>query len=204
MKKETEILVEKIKEYLQNNMSEKRFNHSVSVMKKAIELANIYNENEDEAALAGIAHDIAKEIPDDEAFKIAKENGIEFDEIEMMNTKLLHGKIGAFIAGQKYGLNDRIQNAIKIHTTTSPDMDMLAKIIFVADKIEDTRKDEDIDIDAQRKIAIENIDEAIILIIDNSLKKRVAKGKLIHPAGLYTRNKLIIDKMKGENQNGNL
>ena len=72
MKNETFELIEKIKKDLRENMSEKRFEHSVSVMKKAIELTKIYNENEDEAALAGLTHDIAKNISDEEALKIAE------------------------------------------------------------------------------------------------------------------------------------
>jgi len=191
MEKETEELIEKIKGDLKEMMSEHRFNHSVSVMKKAIELAEIYGENVDEAALAGLTHDIAKEIPDDEAFKLAEENGIELDEIEKVNTKLIHGKIGAFVARRKYGFNDRILNAIRLHTETSPDMDMLAKIVFVADKIEDTRVSEKIDIDEQRRVAAEDIDGAIILIIDNTVKKLVEKGKLIHPEEILTRNELL-------------
>ena len=63
MKKETEELIEKIKGDLKQELSERRYVHSVSVMKKAIELAQIYDENVDEAALAGLTHDIAKEIP---------------------------------------------------------------------------------------------------------------------------------------------
>lgn len=194
MKKETEELIEKIKGDLKQELSERRYVHSVSVMKKAIELAQIYDENVDEAALAGLTHDIAKEIPEEESFRIANENNIEFDEIERMNTKLLHGKIGAFIAKERYGVNDRIVNAIRLHTVTSPDMDMLAKIVFVADKVEDTRTAEQIDIDEQRRLAKENIDDAIILIIDNTVKRLILQGKLIHTTEIYTRNSLIMKK----------
>ena len=63
MKKETEELIEKIKVELKEILSERRYNHSVSVMNKCIELAEIYNVDVDEAALAGLTHDIAKEIP---------------------------------------------------------------------------------------------------------------------------------------------
>ena len=195
MKKETFELIEKIKKDLKENMSEKRFEHSVSVMKKAIELAKIYNENEDEAALAGLTHDIAKEIPDDEAFMIAEENGIELDEIEKINTKLLHGKIGAFLAKEKYGFNERITDAIKFHTETVPEMDNLSKIVYVADKIEDTRVSDKVDLDKQREVAMQNLDDAVIMILEASTLKLIEKGKLIHPNGIYTRNYLLMKKI---------
>ena len=195
MKKETFELIEKIKKDLKENMSEKRFEHSVSVMKKAIELAKIYNENEDEAALAGLTHDIAKEIPDDEAFMIAEENGIELDEIEKINTKLLHGKIGAFLAKEKYGFNERITDAIKFHTETVPEMDNLSKIVYVADKIEDTRVSDKVDLDKQREVAMQNLDDAVIMILEASTLKQIEKGRLIHPNGIYTRNYLLMNKI---------
>ena len=195
MKKETFELIEKIKKDIRENMSEKRFEHSVSVMKKAIELAKIYNENEDEAALAGLTHDIAKEIPDDEAFIIAEENGIELDEIEKINTKLLHGKIGAFLAKEKYGFNERITDAIKFHTETAPEMDNLSKIVYVADKIEDTRVSEKVDLDKQREVAMQNLDDAVIMILEASTLKQIEKGRLIHPNGIYTRNYLLMNKI---------
>ena len=195
MKKETFELIEKIKKDLRENMSEKRFEHSVSVMKKAIELAKIYNENEDEAALAGLTHDIAKEIPDDEAFMIAEENGIELDEIEKINTKLLHGKIGAFLAKEKYGFNERITDAIKFHTETVPEMDNLSKIVYVADKIEDTRVSDKVDLDKQREVAMQNLDDAVIMILEASTLKQIEKGRLIHPNGIYTRNYLLMNKI---------
>ena len=195
MKKETFELIEKIKKDLKENMSEKRFEHSVSVMKKAIELAKIYNENEDEAALAGLTHDIAKEIPDDEAFMIAEKNGIELDEIEKINTKLLHGKIGAFLAKEKYGFNERITDAIKFHTETVPEMDNLSKIVYVADKIEDTRVSDKVDLDKQREVAMQNLDDAVIMIHEASTLKQIEKGRLIHPNGIYTRNYLLMNKI---------
>ena len=60
MKKETLELIEKIKKDLKNMLSEYRYNHSIGVMNKAIELAKIYGVDEDKAALAGLTHDIAK------------------------------------------------------------------------------------------------------------------------------------------------
>lgn len=45
------------------SLSEKRFRHSEGVAERAVEYAKIYGANIEEAKLAGIAHDIAKEIP---------------------------------------------------------------------------------------------------------------------------------------------
>ena len=194
MKKETLELIEKIKIDLKEMLSEKRFNHSIGVMNKAIELAKVYGVDEDKAALAGLTHDIAKEIPDEEAFKIASDNNVEIDDfIKNTNHKLLHGKIGAIIVKQKYGFDEQIQKAIEFHTEGTPDFDMLGKIVFVADKTEDLRKRPE-EIDNWRKISKEDLDEAIIQIINFNIKKLIDENRLIDRASIVTRNKLMMDR----------
>ena len=84
-----------------------------------------------------IAHDIAKEMTDEEMLEYAKLNHIEVDEIESIQPSLLHGKIGADIAAKKYGFTEDMVNAIKWHTTGRKNMSMLEKIIYVADKTEE-------------------------------------------------------------------
>lgn len=194
MKKQTLELIEKIKKDLQEMLSEKRYNHSISVMNKAIELAKIYGVDENKAALAGLTHDIAKEIPDEEALKLASDNNVEIDDfIKNINHKLLHGKIGAVIVKQRYGFDEQIQKAIEFHTEGTPDFDMLGKIVFVADKTEDLRKGP-AEIDIWRKISKEDLDEAIIQIINFNIKKLIEEKRLIDLTCILTRNKLMLDR----------
>lgn len=194
MKKETIELIEKIKVDLKDFLSEFRYNHSIGVMNKAIELAKIYGEDEDKAALAGLTHDIAKEISDEEAFEIAKQNNINLDEIQKRKTRLLHGIIGAIIVKEKYGFDEQIQNAIKYHTAAYYNMDMLAKIIYVADKIEETRKPFE-KLEIWRETAKTDIDKTIILIINFVTERIIEENGLIHPTMIETRNYLL---MKGK------
>lgn len=62
-------------------------------MKKARELAHIYGEDEEEAAFAGLIHDIAKEMTKDEIEQYVKTNKIKMDEIEKENLGLMHAKL---------------------------------------------------------------------------------------------------------------
>ena len=145
-----------IKEELKQILSEKRYIHSIGVMEMAMELAQIYNIDIETAQIAGLLHDNAKEMTDDEMLQYAKENNIQISETEKNSVKLLHGKIGADIAKKKYGVSEEIAKAIEYHTTTNPNMDTLAKIIYVSDKIELNRKTEKYDIEAERKLAKED------------------------------------------------
>ena len=187
--KDTQELIKEIDQYLKENLSEKRYNHSVGVMKKAEELAKRYNVDVDKSKITGLAHDIAKEIPNDEKVKYANEHGIEIDEIEAENIQLLHGKIGADICKEKYDFSEDMQKAIAYHTVANPKMDDLAKIVFIADKIEDGRKN--IDFEAVKQVQEQGIDALLIHVLDNSLKSTITKGRKIHPDSVYTRNKFL-------------
>lgn len=189
-------LIEKIQKDLKEILSEKRYIHSIGVMEMCETLAKLYNADVEQAMLAGILHDIAKEMTPEEKLKYVKENNIEIDEIERINTPILHGKIGADIAKKKYGVSEQIKKAIEYHTTTNPDMDLIAKIVYVSDKIELNRKSEDYDIEYERDLATKDLDATIIYIINSNIKSLIKKEKLIHHKSIETRNALIIRKYK--------
>ena len=213
-------LIERIKNDLKENLTEYRYMHSLGVMEMAEELAKIYNVDVESARIAGLLHDIAKEMTKEESLEYVEkntngysiyntkddsentevvpepgENNIAIDEVEKINVSLLHGKIGAHIAKTLYDVSEQIQKAIEYHTETSPNMDELAKIIYVSDKIERNRKSEKFDLDAERELARKDLDGAVLFIIDASIEKLVKKEKLMHPTIVKTRNKLLMERM---------
>ncbi len=189
-------LIDKIKEDLKNTLSERRYIHSLGVMEMAVELAKIYNVDEKKAELAGLLHDNAKEMTPEELLKYVDDNNIKISEVERINTKILHGKVGADIAKKKYGVSKEIQEAIEYHTTTNPNMTTLDKIVFVADKIELNRKSATYDIESERELAKKDLDGAVIFIINSNITSLIQKDKLINEESINTRNKLIIERMK--------
>lgn len=192
-------LKEQIKKDLKEILSEKRYNHSIGVMEMAGELAKIYGVNVEKAMLAGLLHDNAKEMSSEELIKYVDDNNIKISEVERINTKILHGKVGADIARKKYGVDEEIQKAIEYHTTTHPNMTTLDKIIFVADKIELNRTSDTYDIKTERELAKKDLDATVILIINSNVTSLIQKDKLINEESIETRNKLIIKKLKSEN-----
>lgn len=188
--------IEEIKQELEAILSTKRYEHSVGVMEKAIELAKIYGEDEEKAAYAALTHDIAKEMTVEEYYKYARENNITLSEDDKMCTSVLHGIIGADIVKKKYGFTDEMCNAIYYHTTGRANMTMLEKIVYVADKCEErTRKSEHAN--TLRGIAKDKgLDEAILFVMDDwTLPKAIEEKKIIHPNSIYSRND-IISKLK--------
>ena len=194
---DVEELLKKIDSDLKNTLSEKRYKHSLGVMKKAEELALIYGVDVNIAKLTGLAHDIGKELTDEEMLNYAKENNIEVDSIEESNVGLLHAKIGADICKRKYNFTEEMQNAIKYHTVGNENMDLLAKIIFVADKTEEGRnyKDEEKNkkLEKVRELSKTDLDSALLYEIDSSLIYTIQKHKLVHTDSILIRNKLLKD-----------
>ena len=181
---------QQIEQVVKHNLSEKRFYHSQCVAKQCEELAKIYNVPIEKAKLVGIAHDIAKEMKKEEMIQYAKENSIKIDEIEKYHIKLLHAKIGADICKKQFSFDEQMVRAIEAKTTGKKQMDMLAKILFVADATGDDRSWEDL-VDL-RNTAKEDMNSAVLYILDLNIKERIEKKKMIHLDSIYCRNELLM------------
>lgn len=182
---------EEIENDVRKTLSEYRFTHSLGVVKKAVELANIYGLDEEITRKVAIAHDIAKEMTDEEMLEYAKLNHIEVDEIESIKPSLLHGKIGADIATKKFGFTQDMVNAIKWHTTGRKNMSMLEKIIYVADKTEENRKGSRFDLAKSRELSTQDINQALIFLINEFIIYHIKNDGLIHPETINARNDLL-------------
>ena len=132
--------LEEITKIVQENLSEKRFYHSICVMERCIEFAEIHGEDVEKAKLIGIAHDIAKEIPKELRIKTAEEYGVELDEFEKQNLSLIHAKLGAKMCAELFGFTEDMCDAIKAHTTAKFNMSKLDKILYLADYSEASRE----------------------------------------------------------------
>ena len=181
---------EKIEKEVKEILSEERFQHSVGVAKKAEKLANKYGEDPYIAKIIGITHDIAKEMSEEEYLKYVKNNNIAIDDIEKNNLKLLHAKVGADICKIRFEFDEKMQDAIKYHTTGNVKMDNMAKIIYLADKIEDGRSYEGLE--TAKEKANKSLDDGMLYLLSRGIKRSLDKNKLIHKDSVDLYNKLII------------
>ena len=172
----------KIRDSIEKEMDEKRFAHTLGVAYTAAMLASIHGIPQDTALLAGLLHDCAKCYSDEKMFSLCSKNNVSFSVTESKNTALLHGKVGAIIAYKKYAVDDEtILNAIRYHTTGRPEMTLLDKIIYVADYIEPGRKALP-NLSEIRKLAFQDLDAALIMILENILNYLESCGKETDPA----------------------
>ncbi len=181
--------LEEIQKIAKERLSEKRYYHSQCVMERCEEIAKKVNYNVEIAKKVGMAHDIAKEIPNEEKVKYAESRGIEVDEIERENPTLLHAKLGEYIAVNEFGFTKEMGRAISAHTTGTENMDMLAKILFIADRTSIERNLDDIDY--INDLVEKNIDEAVLYIFDKKIMLQIDKKAQMHPNTILARNWLL-------------
>lgn len=184
--------IEDVKQELEKMLSPKRYEHSIGVMEKAIELAKIYGEDEEKAAYAALTHDIAKEMEDEELINYAIENNITLTEDDKLIPMALHGIIGSDIVKKKYDFTDEMCDAIYYHTTGRPNMTLLDKIIYIADKCEETTRKSEHANKLREIVKEKGLDEAILFVMDDwTLAKAIENRKLIHPNTIHARNDII-------------
>ncbi len=135
-----EELIEEIYIYAKKNLKEKRFEHSVRVAETAQKLCSIFGYSQRKGYLAGLAHDICKNMEDEELVKLVSKTGYEISDIEKNKLSLLHGKAASILIQEKFSIDDSdVIEAVSKHTFGGTGLCPLAKIIYVADKIEPGR-----------------------------------------------------------------
>ena len=126
---------------LREALSDRRLNHSLLVAATARRLAALHGLDEVQCELAGLLHDCAKCIPLTALQRIAREHNMLLDKETLANEALLHGPVGAVLAETLYGVSDMsILAAIRCHTTGRVGMLPIDMALFLADKIEPSRR----------------------------------------------------------------
>lgn len=193
--------LDEYKNLIKSKMSEHRFVHSVNVSKEARMLAKIYGADAEKAAIAGILHDITKEMPVEEQLKIITDSGIILDNVQKNAPKLWHGISGSIYIKENLDINDAdILNAIRYHTTGRSGMSLLEKIIFVADFTSQERTYKGVS--TMRKKSRKTLDEAMLYGFKFTFSDLSKRELAIHPDELACYNEIVLSNisLKGNNK----
>ena len=175
-----------IVDFLKGRLQEKRFKHSLGVMNMAERLARKYNVDVKEAKIAGLLHDCAKNMSNQELIEYCKNNGIEIDDIKMQSPGILHADVGADIAKKKFNVSDEVKESILYHTLANETMTDLDKIIYISDLIEEGRDLEGLD--KIREMAFINLDKALVMALEYCMENVKQVGKNIHKQSIDALN----------------
>ena len=167
-----------IEPYLKEHLKPKRLKHTYGVAAEAKKLAQRYGEDPDKAELAGLCHDMMRNISPEESAELVRRYGLP--EKLADNPNLAHGKIAAKVLADVYGMPDEdLLNAVMYHTTGRKGMSRLEKILYLADAIEPGRDYPQVG--ALRKVAKEDLDKACILCMERSMEYVRSTGASVDP-----------------------
>ena len=167
-----------LKERVMPMLPESRFIHVLSTARLAKRIAQSIGEDTNKAYVAGILHDIAKGLTHDEIDYIVKKyypNKLSLPKFAY------HAYASEYIAINQFGINDKkILKAIRNHVIANKQMSKLDKIIYCADKLEETRSFAHLVSDI-RELAFVDIDKCFIKTMENQIEAFKNETKEVNP-----------------------
>ncbi len=198
-KENIETLAELVKPYL----TEKRYEHTLSVKREAERLGEIFLPDEvNRLAGSGLLPDITKKADAKKQLQYCEEFGIIIGKDELYSPAVFHAITGAEVAGRDFPdyTDDEIISGVRWHTTGRDGMTVFESIIFLADYIEETRTFDDCV--AVRKYFYDNISscadkfkvlrETMVYAFDLTVRRLVDDGGIIDGDTVAARNFFII------------
>jgi predicted HD superfamily hydrolase involved in NAD metabolism len=119
---------------------ENRYAHSVRVARLSESLALAHGEDTGSARVAGMLHDLARLYSTDRLLRECSERGMSIDAFERAHPIVLHARLSAELARDRYGVEDEaILSEIRAHTLGNPRMSGLDEVLYLADGLEPCR-----------------------------------------------------------------
>ncbi len=182
---------EEMRAKLQSELKPSRYTHSFRVYEMAMEMAKWYGMPTEKLAVAALLHDCGRKIEVQNSVQQALAWNLEVDEVERQQPILLHQKLGAYLAEQEYGIEDKeILKAIASHTTGDKGMSMMAQVVYLADMTEPGRVYDGVE--ELRAVAKQDLRLGMISCYANTMNYLLQQGLLIHPRCVEGYNELLI------------
>ena len=168
------------KELVRSRLSDKRYEHTINVKKMAVKLAKHYGTDPEQAALAALLHDAAKELPKDEMRAIMQAHPEYAEGGEARPTPVWHGICAAILARTEWGVTDEaVLSAIACHTAGKAGMTQLDKILYLADMTSAERDWPGVE--KLRKLELKDLNAAMLAALKQTNDFVLSQGKPLDP-----------------------
>lgn len=180
------------KNVIKKLLTKRRYEHSINVSKVAEDIASRYGISEKKARVAGLLHDITKNMSNDEQLDMMDRYNITMSASELNMDGLWHAKTGAEYVQEMLLIDDQeIINAIRYHTTGRVNMSDLEKVIFIADAISEDRVYNGVDI--VRKAVKRSLNEGLLAALSASIEFLAINKKPIHNDTWLIYNEILFE-----------
>jgi len=175
-------------QFVQPQMTEKRFQHTLRVAETAVQLARKYGIDPYQAELAAVLHDYAKCRDLNELKRWIEASALPKD-LVLYHHELWHGPVGALLVKRELGIRDpEVLDAIHYHTTGRAHMSQLELVVFLADYIEPGRNFDGLE--AVRQASEESLLKGAWLASKNTIRYLMEKQGTIYPDSFHAYNDL--------------
>ena len=117
---------------------------------------------------------------------LCTEHHLTDDPEVLASGNLMHSLAGAWVAQHEYGVTDKaVLQAVSCHTMGQPGMSSFDMVIFIADKIEPTRRPFP-SLIAMRDAAGHSLAKAMIASIEGTVQYVDGRGAVMHPLTMDT------------------
>lgn len=131
----------RVRQYARLALSASRYDHCERVATLCRNLCERFGVPVDDGDLAGISHDMCKAFKERLLVNLASRDGAPISAIEADKPSLLHGRAAAVLLSADFAVTrSTVIEAVRHHTFGTPGLDVLGKIVFVADKLEPGRE----------------------------------------------------------------
>lgn len=118
-----------------------RLAHTLRVARMAGRLAHLHGVDPARARLASLLHDLARLWPAERLLAECAARGMSVDAFELENPIVLHARLGAELARERFGVTDEgVLSAIRKHTVAARTMSALDAAVYLADGLEPGRR----------------------------------------------------------------
>ena len=118
-----------------------RYAHVVRVARMGELLARAHGVDPLRARVAGMLHDLARLYSAERLLRECAERGMAIDAFERANPIVLHARLGAELARERFGVDDEsVLSAIRKHTVADAVMGPLDVVVYLADGLEPGRE----------------------------------------------------------------
>jgi predicted HD superfamily hydrolase involved in NAD metabolism len=171
------------------SLSKPRLAHSREVARLASELCDRFHTDEELGYIAGMAHDLARELPVPEILLLAESDGGPVSEWERARPLVLHGRAAAAVLTKHTGYADgEALQAIRDHVTGRAKMGVISRIVFAADFLEPSR--DFVSPEFRRRTLALSLDEMVLAVLERKLRFLRADSQEIAPDSLALREEL--------------
>jgi predicted HD superfamily hydrolase involved in NAD metabolism len=157
-----------------------RYAHVVRVARIAERLGRVHRVDTRRARIAGMLHDLARLYSAERLLHECAARGLAVDAFERAHPIVLHARVGAELARERFGVDDEsVLSAIRKHTLADAVMSPLDAVVYLADGVEPGRA---FDGRAElEELAFRDLDAAMRAVLASSIAYLRARGLAISP-----------------------